>query len=146
MNKVKSFIPKVKRINLLLFASVIWLIAGANVINSGLKILQYKIRLFNIVLAAIVFAFFFIMIFSKIVKKHTLRIINYVGHKVEIYKVFDLKSYFIMFFMISLGIVLRKSNAIQYQYLGSIYLGIGIALFGSAIGFMFKYKYYLKLR
>lgn len=144
MNKIKIIFPKINKSNLLLLASLIWFIAGANVINSGLKILQYQIKTFNIIWATIVFLFFFIMIFSKIVKKHTIRIIGYKNDKIEIYKVFDMKSYCVMFFMISLGIVLRRLNIIQYQYLGSIYLGIGFALLSAAISFLFKYKLYFK--
>jgi hypothetical protein len=144
MNKVKMIFPKIKKINLLLVASLIWFIAGANVINSGLKILQYQIKIFNIIWATIVFILFFKMIFSKIVKNHTIRIMGYKKDMIEIYNVFDKKSYFIMFFMISLGIVLRKLNVIQHQYLGSIYLGIGFALLSAAISFFLKYKLYFK--
>lgn len=144
MNKIKIIFPKIKKLNLLLVASLVWFIAGINVINIGLKILAYKIEVLNIFLSSIVFILFFKFIFSKMVVKHTYRIMSYKSNKVEIYKFFDKKSYFIMIFMISFGIALRKLNVIQHQYLGSIYLGIGFALLSAAINFLFKYKLHFK--
>ena len=144
MNKVKKLFPKVKKINLLLVASIVWFIASINVVNLGFKTLSYEIEILNIFLAAIIFTIFFKFIFSKMVKKHTKRILDYEDEKVEIYKFFDKKSYLIMIFMITFGISLRKLNIIPHQWLGSVYLGIGLALLSAALGFLCKYKLHLK--
>ena len=139
MNKVKKLFPKVKKINLLLVASIVWFIASINVVNLGFKTLSYEIEILNIFLAAIIFTIFFKFIFSKMVKKHTKRILDYEDEKVEIYK-----FYLIMIFMITFGISLRKLNIIPHQWLGSVYLGIGLALLSAALGFLCKYKLHLK--
>lgn len=143
MNKILKFMPKVKKIRLILVASIVWFIASLNVVNLGFKTLSYSIEIINLIIAVVVFFIFFKLIFSKMVKKHTIRILSYEDEKIEIYKFFDKKSYFIMIFMITFGITLRKLGVIPYQWLGSMYLGIGFALLGASIGFYLKYRLHL---
>lgn len=144
MNRLREFIPKVKKITLLLVVSIIWFVASVNVIFLGIKTLKYQITIYGLVIAAVVFTLFFKFIFSKMVVKHTVRILGCENESIEIYKFFDAKSYLIMIFMITFGVTLRKLNIIPNLWLGSVYLGIGSALLSASVGFFIKYMKFRK--
>ena len=145
MKRIPKLIPKVKKINLLIVASVVWFIASINVINLGLKTLNSEMSFLIAGIALTVFILFFRLIFNKMVKKHTIRILGYEADYVEIYKFFDKKSYVIMISMITAGVVIRKLNIVPYQWLGGLYLGIGSALLCASAVFLMKYKKHLNV-
>ena len=77
------------------------------------------------------------------VKKHTNRIINYEEENQYFFKFFDIKSFLIMFFMIALGVSIRKFNLAPEKFITIFYSGLGTALFLSRVLFgynFFKFK------
>lgn len=80
------------------------------------------------------------MVFGKLVRKHTYRIINYQEEKQFFLKFFDVKSFLIMAFMISFGIGIRMSNILPDLYIAVFYSGLGAALF--LAGLLFGYNYF----
>ena len=68
---------KVKKHNLLLIASIVWLIAGFNILKIGIETYVGYTKLLNFFLSIIVFIIFWFAIFYKLTKKHTHRIHSY---------------------------------------------------------------------
>lgn len=58
---------------------------------------------------------------------------------------FDLKSYLIMVFMMSMGIGLRASGKIPEFFIGFFYTGLGFALAFAGVIFIYNYIFYQKL-
>lgn len=67
----------VKKGTLLLLASVVWLIAGFNVLKIGIETYANYLSVINFLLSILVFLIFWFMVFHKLTIKHTQRICNY---------------------------------------------------------------------
>jgi hypothetical protein len=76
--------------------------------------------------------------FSKLADKNIKRIDNY-NDIVSIFKFQRKKMYFLIIFMIGLGIFMRKAGFIPKNILAPMYIGIGFALFTAS----FKYYQFL---
>lgn len=123
--------------NLLLIAGIVWAIAGFNVARIGFILYPQYLGFLNIVLSIVVLILFGMMFF-KMTKKHTNRILSY-KEKQPFYKFFDAKSYCIMIFMMSFGIGLRYSGLVPFRFIAVFYSGLGCALFSSGVMFIINY-------
>ena len=101
---------KVRKKQLLLAAGIIWGFAGINILRIGILAYRQNWSVRNALISLAVFAVFRAMVFGKLVKKHTARIMNYTEEKQFILKFFDVKSFCIMAFMMSFGIGIRMSG------------------------------------
>ena len=135
---------KVKKRNLLLIASIVWGIAGFNVLKIGITSYINYVSIINITASLIIFSLFWFLIFKKLVNKHTIRIKNYKEEKQFFLNFFDLKSFLIMFFMITLGIIIRKFNLLPEKIIAIFYSGLGTSLFLAGILFLNTYLIYNK--
>ena len=120
---------KVPKNTLLLIACLVWAAAGFNILNIGLLAYQNYLQPLNYALSILVFGIFQFLIFGKLVKKHTQRINGYAEEKQFFLKFFDVKSFIIMAFMMTFGIVL----------IAVFYTGLGTALF--LAGLLFGYQF-----
>ena len=134
---------KVKKHNLLLIASIVWLIAGFNILKIGIETYVGYTKLLNFFLSIIVFIIFWFAIFYKLTKKHTHRIHSYEIEKQFFLNFFDLKSFIIMAFMIIFGITIRTFNLLPDRFIAIFYTGLGAALF--LAGIIFGLNYYKSL-
>lgn len=134
---------KVKKHNLLLIASIVWLIAGFNVLRIGIQTYKGYTTLFNFFLSAIVFIIFWFMVFYKLTKKHTHRIFAYEIEKQFFLKFFDIKSFIIMALMMTFGIMIRTFNLLPDRFIAVFYTGLGSALFLAGILFGINYFKYI---
>lgn len=131
---------KVKKHTLLLIASLVWLIAGFNVLRIGIVMYKQYISILNIILSIIVFSMFWFMVFSKLVFKHTNRIKNFKEDFQFFLNVFDKKSFIIMACMITFGILIRTLHLAPDVFIAVFYSGLGSALF--LAGLFFGYNYF----
>ncbi len=131
---------KVSKKTLILLAGIVWLIAGVNIMAIGIQIYKPYLNLINLVLSSLVFCFFWFMIFSKLVRKHTKRISSYQEEYHLFLKFFDKKSYIIMIFMMTMGICLRKFHLVPDIFIAVFYSGLGFAL--GLAGILFLYNYF----
>lgn len=129
---------KVQKNTLLLIACLVWSAAGFNILKIGLLAYQNYLQPLNYALSLIVFAIFQFLIFGKLVKKHTQRILAY-KEKQFFLKFFDVKSFIIMAFMMTGGIALRATNVAPEQFIAVFYTGLGAALF--LAGLLFGYQF-----
>lgn len=131
---------KVKKRTLLPIAGTVWLMAGFNVAIIGIKAYTESkaINLLNICLSIIILCLFGAM-FYKMSKKHIKRITCYKEEKKPFWNFFDIKSYCIMIFMMSGGILLRYSGLVSIVFIAVFYTGLGLALALAGIIFWMKY-------
>ncbi|MGG7212711.1 hypothetical protein ACQPUY_03725 [Clostridium nigeriense] len=126
--------------NLLLFlAGLVWSIAGYNVLHIGCQAYSGNVSLTLITLSIVIFLIFRYMIFNKLVKKHTKRIIEYKNKKQWFWKFFDMKSFAIMTFMMVTGIVIRINNLFSDSVIAFFYTGLGFSLLLSGIKFFYNF-------
>lgn len=135
---------KVKKHHLLFFACVVWMIAGFNVLKIGIESYNEYRTILNYGLTILVFLVFWFMVFYKLTVKHTTRIQGYEEEKQFFYKFFDLKSFFIMAFMISFGIIIRTFHLLPERFIAVFYTGLGAALF--LAGVLFGVNYFIVLK
>ncbi|MGL5615027.1 MAG: hypothetical protein ACRDD2_02185 [Sarcina sp.] len=137
MNLINNII-KVKKRTVLFIGGLVWAFAGSRVFSIGKEsILQGKGNdIIAIAVGVIAFALFFKFIFSKLVNKHTKRIVKSALEKHCAFSFFDVKSYIIMAIMITLGISVRSFGIFNPLYLGAFYIGLGIALAMAGVLFL----------
>ncbi|HMN11944.1 MAG TPA: hypothetical protein PKD55_06415 [Bellilinea sp.] len=123
---------------LLLIAALLWLTAGTMVLRIGLPVLRKVgiIQPWFYLGALVVFLFFYLAIFSPVVKKHTRRIEAIQTEKAPIWGVYDLPSYLVMIVMMGGGYLMRSLHLLPPWLLGPSYAGIGAALFSSGVKFL----------
>lgn len=129
----------VKNYTLLIIAAFVWLIAGVNVLNLG--VIAYRslsnITWFHVLLSMVVFSMFGLM-FRAMTKKHQQRVQAYVD-RVAFWHFFDLKSYLIMLFMMTMGVSVRAFNIAPPVFIAVFYTGIGAALMAAGVLFAIGY-------
>lgn len=130
---------KVKKRNLLLLAGIVWMIAGFNVLRIGLETYVEYRMIINYAITLMVFIVFWFMVFHKLTIKHTKRIHEFEEELQLFYKFFDLKSFLIMAFMISFGIIIRKFRLLPDRFIAVFYTGLGAALFMAGVLFTWNY-------
>lgn len=131
---------KVKKHTLLLIASLVWLIAGFNVLNIGIVTYKNYVTILNIILSLFVFSIFWFMIFKKLVFKHTNRIKEFKEEFHFFLNFFDKKSFIIMASMITFGVLIRTLHLAPDLFIAVFYSGLGSALF--LAGILFGYNYF----
>jgi hypothetical protein len=136
-----DLIPSVSKRYLLLVAALVWTFAGGMLLFRGFAInnplpSHWKIELLICIAAGLLF---FWLLFNRISAKHVLRIKNLSNERPVIFSFFNLKSYLMMFSMISLGIALRKTGLVSPEYLSFMYITMGIPLLMSSFRFYFNF-------
>jgi hypothetical protein len=127
---------------LLLVAGLVWLSAG-NILflrGSSYIFINGHHKFVEIIIASIIGALFYILLFIKISLKHITRITSIEVEKPSVFSFFDVKGYIIMCIMIATGITLRHLKIINPDYLYTFYIGMGIPLIISSLSF-FKVWY-----
>lgn len=122
-------------------AGALWVIAGFNVVRMGVKswgTLEDKLTFWLIAGAAVTFIAFGAM-FYRLTLKNIARIGGY-REKAAFWHCMSLKSYLIMAFMITLGVVLRNCTPTPPSFIAAFYCGLGTALFLAGV------IYFLRLR
>jgi len=137
--------PKVHKNILILISGLLWTAVGVFLLRLAigwLLVLPYSeviiIGLLGMFLGSIIAYFGF----SRIALKNIIRINKY-QKKVCIWAFQKWTSYFLIAFMMSLGIFLRNASFISKPILILIYMGIGIGLFLSSF---LNYQFLLKSR
>lgn len=126
----------VTRHTLLFIAGSIWILAGANILRIGILswLSDTNDWIYKTGVAALVFLFFFRLIFRKLLSKHTQRIIQK-KEKSCPFSFFDLRGWMVMFVMITFGVVIRKLGLMPAVFISVFYTGLSTALI--LTGFLF---------
>lgn len=121
---------KVKKRTLLLLISVLWLIAGVNILKIGITLLmaQHDYLALKLLGSLVIFFLFLRFVFLRTFRKHAERIENIPGHSHYPYQVMDVKGFLIMLFMILLGICSRTFHWFSDTFIEVFYPGLASAL------------------
>ncbi len=122
---------------LLFEAALVWTFAGAMLLFRGSSMLEASsgfswLKIIACIISGITF---FILVFSKISRKHVHRIKTLIGDHHLFYEFFNSRSYLMMVGMISLGIFLRKTSFVPLSSLSLTYITMGIPLLFSSFRF-----------
>lgn len=127
----------VRNRTLLLLASIVWLIAGINIVRIGLEAYgSGHLNLVNIGLSTIIGVVFWTFVFGKLVSKHSDRIEAYGDERRFFLSFFDVPSFAIMAIMMTGGISIRSFGLAPEPFIAVFYTGLGVALTcaGAAFG------------
>ena len=111
--------------------ALLWMAAGFNILRIGIvaaasdasaTVLHVVLRAFS------VFAAFAVM-FARVIKKNSRRILAMPQPRVPFYRFLDHKGYLVIAFMMALGIALRHVGSIPETFFAFFYTGLGSALF-----------------
>lgn len=131
---------KVATEKLLLIAGFVWIIAGFNIAAIGLGAITHGHAAWWILAGTlIVFLMFHIMVFQKMVVKHTTRIRGYEEDRKHFWHFFDRKGFIIMACMMGGGIALRASGLLPEDFIAFFYSGLGLALGIAGVSFIISY-------
>ena len=130
-----------KKKHLYIVAGVIWGIPGAIISVKGIKAYQMQppedIWWLLMITAAVQAAFF--MLFRKIVDRYCDRIAS-LPDKVKIWQTFPTRGWFLLIFMMSLGITLKHIPGVPSAFTASFYTGLGPMLILSSVRYISKLK------
>jgi hypothetical protein len=137
MNIIQKYKPSVSKHNLLFIAGLVWTTAGGILAGRGLSCLfqhgQYSgWRLVGGLVFGIIF---YVLLFAKISRKH-IRRIQWLNIPYPCaFSFFNLRGYFMMAFMITGGIMLRRLDVINKEWLYNFYVTMSVPLLISASRF-----------
>lgn len=134
----------VRKRTLLLIAGIVWMIAGFNVARLGVMSYMNVERKWYLYLMSIVVFLLFGLMFFKMSKKHTKRILGYEERR-PFWHFFDWKAYLIMVCMMSGGIGFRTAGIFPEIFIAFFYSGLGLALALAGIIFIGNYLCYSQL-
>ncbi len=131
--------PAVPRRLLLIIAGIFWSFAGGMLMWRSLSgfLSEVKKPALLIILSIVGGLIFYFLLFSKISRKHIRRILGLKPEKPCLFAFFNVKSYILMSVMITSGILLRKSELLDYRVLYSIYLFMSLPLLLSSLKFYY---------
>jgi hypothetical protein len=133
--------PTVKREILFAFAGIVWTGVGLLLIRiagrwfAEFSTLEFRMVIIGGLLLGSAISYFG---FTNLAQKNIDRIAKY-EDRVSLWKFQKKQTYFLIVFMISLGIFMRTSGLVPPILLSPMYIGIGFALFSAS----FKYYFYL---
>ncbi|MGL4344433.1 MAG: hypothetical protein ACRCTE_04480 [Cellulosilyticaceae bacterium] len=134
---MSKWVPRCSKRTLLIFAALVWMMAGSMVMKLGYEVVL-KTRGHKeiaVIVAVTAFLIFYNLIFKKMAAKHQRRIAAKTQDKLCVFSFFDKKSYIIMGSMMTLGIVIRSLTFIDPMCWAPFYIGLGTALFGAGVLF-----------
>jgi hypothetical protein len=129
--------PSVPKRYLLLIAALAWTTATIILLYKAVVFidLHEKYIVISMIFSLVGGLLFYRLLFSKIATKHIKRLTEFENRRYCIFSFFNLRSYLLMITMISMGVLLRKSNLLSSSHLSFLYLMMGIPLLLSALRF-----------
>ena len=124
---------------LILIAGIVWAIAGFNIVRIGLAAYHGNFTWWRGLLSVAVYGAFQLLVFGKMVRTHTDRILQYEEEQQNFFRFFDTRGYIIMAFMMTLGIGLRASGIVPDVYIAVFYAGLGASLLTAGVLFIASY-------
>ncbi len=130
--------PRIPTKGLYFVAALVWFYAGLKLGKISLHIFTTNPQSswWHYFLGILIYFPFYYYVFFKVSRKHTLRIANKPQKLSCMFSFFDWKSYLIMGFMISMGIMAKKIPGTPQIPLAILYLSLSMSLLSSGIYFL----------
>lgn len=141
LSKLSVGICPIPKKYLLLIAGFVWIVAGINILNIGLTAAENDWKLVHILVTAVVLMFFLAM-FVRIVRKNTVRIMNYEEEKIGVFRFLSARGYITMVLMMCMGVGLRYAGIVSLSWIQTFYTGLGTAL--ALAGLLFVIEFLIK--
>jgi len=137
MSIAEKLKPSVSRNNLLFIAGLAWTTAGGILMWRGLDYdLKHSDHIgLNILIGIAIGIPFYVVLFARISKKHIKRIRGLSIPYPCAFSFFNIRSYMMMMMMITTGVLLRRFDVVNREYLFTFYIGMAFPLLISAIRF-----------
>lgn len=138
---MNRFLPRVSKRYLLLVAAIVWTFAGGMLLFRGFAVnhshdTQWTIKVAFCIVGGLLF---YRAMFDRISSKHVYRIKSMEIDRPIVFSFFNLKSYLMMFSMITMGITLRLSGLVTPAHLAMVYVTMGIPLLMSSFRFYYTF-------
>ena len=126
---------------LLLFAGLVWITAGANVLRVGIEAWRSggSSWPFGAAAAAAVFLLFYLFVFKRLYFRHANRIESKEGRSCP-FSFFDIKGWIVMGAMIAFGAAARSFGLFSDSFVSVFYIGLSSALIVTGIRFLYRWK------
>jgi len=124
--------------HLMLIAGLVWCAAGAMVTIVGLP-LELQLAPANVILvplAVAIFAAFYVLVFSRLVRLHTGRIRARAEDRLPVWSFFNASSWAVMAVMMGGGMTLRLEHLVPDWAVAFFYSGLGVALLLCGVRFL----------
>ena len=137
-NRFLKFKPSVPRRWLFFIAAAVWGFAAYRVLMMALRFApESPFPLWQVLILGLVgFVIFFNVVFLKVSRKYIHRIACLKSEKPCFFAFFGWKSYLLIAFMASMGIVFARFHLMPVFLQGIFYLALGISLLISALMFI----------
>lgn len=138
---MNRFIPRVSKRYLLLVAALVWTFAGGMLLFRGFVVdhhleTHWTTKIGFCMVGGLLF---YRAMFDRISSKHVNRIKSMEIERPVVFSFFNMKSYLMMFSMISMGITLRLTGLVAPVHLAMVYVTMGIPLLMSSIRFYYTF-------
>ena len=118
-------------------ASLLWIIAGANILRIGLDAWRSTgLSLWVILWLVASLGFFSGLIFPRVVKKNLAFIHHIPAEKLRWWHCFSPSSWLIMAVMIALGMTLRLFHLVSESFIAGFYTGLGASLIQATLPYL----------
>ena len=126
---------------LLLFAGLVWITAGANVLRVGIEAWRSggSSWPFGAAAAAAVFLLFYLFVFKRLYFRHANRIESKEGRSCP-FSFFDIKGWIVMGAMIAFGAAARSFGLFSDSFVSVFYIGLSSALIVTGIRVLYRWK------
>lgn len=139
--QIDKILPVSKRY-LLLANAIVWGAPGVKVFLTGLKsyfLLDTSAPLALLLLGSTLVICCFVMMFRKIVKKYSDRILSFQQQRKSLLCFLPPRGWVLVIFMMCLGITLKFIPCIPVEFFACFYCGIGPALITAALMFLYRF-------
>jgi hypothetical protein len=138
---MNQFLPRVSKRYLLLVAALVWTFAGGMLLFRGFAVTHTQETHWSVKIAFCIVGglLFYKVMFDRISSKHVTRIKTMVVERPVIFSFFNLKSYLMMFSMITMGVTLRLTGLVAPTHLALVYVTMGIPLLMSSFRFYYTF-------
>lgn len=131
-------VVRVPKNHLMLIAGIVWILAGGMVMMVGLP-LELRLapeHLLLVPLAIGIFLAFYLLVFSRLVRKHVSRIRARAESHLPVYAFFNASSWAVMAVMMGGGMAIRLGHVAPDWAIAFFYSGLGVALFLCGVRFL----------
>ena len=133
--------PRVSKHYLLLVAALVWTFAGGVLLYRGFSTdhsgeTNWTLKIIFCLAGGLLF---YKVMFDRISSKHVKRIKSMETERPVVFSFFNLKSYVMMFSMITMGVTLRLTGLVSPANLALVYVTMGIPLLMSSIRFYYTF-------
>ncbi|MBK7212307.1 MAG: hypothetical protein IPH88_03200 [Bacteroidales bacterium] len=140
--------PGAPKIVLIVLGAAIWSFAAYRILKLGIDMIEHHAlhHWTNYLIGLLGFIPFFLLVFRKVSMRYVNRIIKNKYERPCIFGFFDVKGYFLMSIMITMGIFVNKWSIIPELYKGTFFISLGLSLLASAIFYIVEGVKFIKSR